>query len=468
MTAPNFTPPQNLDAEAAILGAAMIDPVVVADCADLAPEDFYSAFHRDVWEALRRLGDAGDWVTLAAEISSRCPGRYDDTLPTKLQEIAHGTPSTYGYEAYATLIKDAAIRRRIIDGCREVAMAAYDGTRKSDAILGQLLAVASRTDGPAHGKLLAEYVAMAERASLGGGVSGISTGIPCVDEAIGGLCPGRLIVVGARPGQGKSSLIAQMAVSAMDAGAGVLMFSLEMSGSELASRMIAAKARVDGVAYMRGRLDAAGRAKTSAAAKTLNGQFFIDEQCGLDIAEIRLRTIRHQAKHGALGLVVVDYLGLAKAAEARGEKRYLEVGAVSYGLKQLAKELHVPVVAAHQINRSAEHEGKQQDQRPKLSQLRESGNIEQDADQVLLIWPFQKDPRDGTPIDWSRDPRPVEVSLAKNRHGPNALLYLDFHKRWTTFAECGSIPPATPQMTDAEKHKLFPSFTEPSRGQEYE
>jgi replicative DNA helicase len=99
------------------------------------------------------------------------------------------------------------------------------------------------------------------------------------------------------------------------------------------------------------------------------------------------------------------------------------------------------VVAAHQLNRNAEHDGKQMDQRPKLSQLRESGSVEQDADQVLLIWPFQKDPRNGQPVDWQADPRPVEVALCKNRHGPQALVYLDFHRKYTTFTECGQPAP---------------------------
>ena len=466
MTQPPFPPPQNLDAEAAILGAAMIDPVVVADCADLTPADFYSAFHRDVWESMRRLGaSATDWVMIAADINKAAPGRYDDTLPLKLREIAHAVPSAYGYEGYASLIKEASRRRAIIDGCRAAAVEAYDGKRPSDAILGDILNLAGGVDGRSGGKLLSVYAAMAESASLSGGVQGVRCGVSAIDEATGGLVPGRLIVVGARPGQGKSSLIAQFATSAMESGAGVLFFSLEMSGPELAARAICAKARVDSSLYMRGRLNAEDRAKASAAAAALTGQMYIDETVNLDIQEIRLRALRHRARHGDLALIVVDYLGLAKAGDAAREQRYLQVGAVSQGLKQLAKELHVPVVAAHQLNRNAEHDGKQMDQRPKLSQLRESGSVEQDADQVLLIWPFQKDPRDGHMVDWQADPRPIEVALCKNRHGPQALIYLDFHRRWTTFSECGSLPKEIPED---EKRKLFPSFTEPSKGPDYE
>lgn len=451
---PDFTPPQNLDAEAALIGAAFIDPVVVADCADIIETDFYSALHSDIWRALRSLGEVKDWVTVADHIRKAAPGRYDNTLEAKLQEIGYATPSAYGYEAYARLVKECAKRRNIIRGCQDAAMRAYDGTRTSDEILGGLLNMASLSDGRTGGKLLSEYVAMAESASLSGGVQGVRTGIPSLDEAIGGLVPGRLIVVGARPGQGKSSLIAQMGVAVMDAGVSVLVFSMEMSGSELAARMIASRAQVDGVAYMRGKLNAQDRAKTTAAAKSLDGSMFIDQDANLDIAELRLRAIRHRAKYGDLGCIIVDYLGLAKAAEARGESRYLQVGQVSRGLKVLSQELKVPVVAAHQINRGAEHEGKQQDQRPKLSQLRESGNIEQDADQVILIWPFQKDPRTGTPVDWKAQVRPVELFVAKNRHGPQSLLYLDFHKQWTTFSECGKIPPQH-NWSDAEKHEMF-------------
>lgn len=445
---------------------------MIADCAHIAPEDFFNGLHREVWASLRRLPPEAvtDWVVVSNDIKKHSNGLYTgqeeiDYVSLKVQEMAHAVPSAYGYEGYAKIVKDCASRRAIIDGCRTAALEAYNDTRPSDAILGGLFNLASRADGRTGGRVLSEYVAMAESQSLSGGVQGVRCGIPSVDEAIGGLAPGRLIVVGARPGQGKSSLIAQMAVSVMDSGASVLVFSMEMSGTELASRMIAARARVDGVAYMRGRLNAEDRAKTTAAAKTLDGQMFIDAESDLDVSDLRLRTIRHQAKYGSLGLVVVDYLGLAKAANARGEARYLQVGEVSRGLKVLAKELNVPVLAAHQINRNAEHEGKAMDQRPKLSQLRESGNIEQDADQVLLIWPFQKDPRDGTLVNWQADPRPVEVALAKNRHGPQALLYLDFHRRWTTFTECGSIPK---EQTDAEKHAMFHSHIEPSKGPDYE
>ena len=452
---PDFSPPQNLDAEAALIGAAFIDPVVVADCSYIEEADFYSAFHQDIWRALRSLGDIKDWVTVADYIRKAAgPGRYDHTLEAKLQEIGYATPSAYGYEGYASLVKECRRRRDIIKGCQDAALRAYDGTRKSGEILGQLLNMASLADGRTGGVILSEYVAMAESSSLGGGIQGVRCGIPPLDEAIGGLVPGRLIVVGARPGQGKSSLIAQMAVAAMDSGASVLFFSLEMSGQELAARAICARAQVDSNLYLRGALNAQDRAKASAAAAALTGQMYIDETPALDIAEIRLRSIRHAAKHGNLGLVVVDYLGLATASDRARDSRYLQVGAVSSGLKQLAKELKVPVVAAHQVNRNAEHEGKQQDQRPKLSQLRESGNIEQDVDQAILIWPFQKDPRDGTPVDWKAAVRPVELFVAKNRHGPQALLYLDFHKQWTTFSECGKIPPP---MTDAEKHRMFSS-----------
>lgn len=258
----------------------------------------------------------------------------------------------------------------------------------------------------------------------------------------------------------------------MDGGAGVLFYSLEMSGAELAARMICSRANIDSSLYMQGKLDAQGQAKARAAAQTLNGSFWIDETPGLDIAELRLRALRHRAKHGDLGLVVVDYLGLAKAAEAARDSRYLQVGAVSQGLKTLAKELQVPVLAAHQINRQSEQA--KTDERPKLAHLRESGNIEQDADQVLLIWPFSKHPTTGTPIDWKANPRPVEIAVAKNRHGAQHLLYFDFHRHCTRFTESGAV---VPSMTDAEAWDRFgdkkqkavaPNWTEPSKGPEYE
>ena len=441
MTSDTLTIPHNLDAEAALLGCALIDPVVVADCADVAPEDFYRALHSDIWAALRRLGGAAtDWVTIAANIRANTTSPHDG-LEAYLQELGYAVPTSGGYTTYAALVKDAASRRRIITVCRDAAMDAYNGVKPSDAILGQLLSAVGQSSNAGTAAHLPTLVALAQEQSNAGGITGIKTGLPSLDAAMGGMVPGRLIVVGARPGQGKSSLIAQMGVAAMDAGAGVLMFSLEMSGTELATRMICSRAGIDSAAYMQGRLSAHDKEKAARAAATLNGSFYIDETCNLDIAEIRLRTIRHRAKHGDLGLVVVDYLGLAKAASASRDQRYLQVGAVSQGLKQLAKELHLPVIAAHQINRDAEAGGKTGDARPRLSQLRESGNIEQDADQALLIWPFQNDPRNGSVVDLQLDPRPVEVALAKNRHGAQALLYLNFRRGCTRFEDPNTAPP---------------------------
>lgn len=415
----------------------------------MSPADFYSAFHQDLWEALRRLGGTPDWITLAADLRAKYKGRYDETLEAKLQEIGYAVPSAFGYEGYAAIVKDCAERRRIINGCREVALAAYDSPGSCETLSAKLLGVAGGADGRPSGKLLSEYVDLAQRQSLGGGIVGVSTGLPCLDAALGGLAPGRLVIVGARPGQGKSSLIAQAAVCASEKGAGTLFFSLEMSGTELAARMICSKAGVDSAAYMQGRLTPGDRAKTDAAAKQLNGSFYIDETPNLSIDELRLRAIRHRAKFDDLGLLVVDYLGLASAPHRRGEGRHLEVGAVSRGLKELAKELHVPVLAAHQLNRNADDKV---DAAPKLSQLRESGSCEQDADQVVLLWPFQKDPRTGMLVDWQAQVRPVAVFVAKNRHGAQAVLYVNFRRTCTRFEE------ESASFTDTTKFDPYKSF----------
>jgi replicative DNA helicase len=462
----DFTPPHNLDAEAALIGAAFLDPVVLAECGHVHPSDFYRAAHGDIWAAMRRVMGVNtdlDWIAVTADVHKHAQIK-DPNLEAYLQEITASVPSSYGYKGHAHLVKTAAQRRSIIAACRDAATEAYAGATSPDTILGKLVGTATSLDagGDASAVPLGNFVDVAEAQRAAGGVTGLRTGITALDSAIGGLVPGRLIVVGARPAQGKSSMIAQMAVAAMDQGVGVLLFSLEMSGSELAARMICSRAGLDSNQYMRGGLNAVDQQKARGAAESLRGPLYIDETCNLDIAEIRLRTLRYRARHGDLGLVVVDYLGLAKAAEARGDQRYLQVGAVSLGLKQLAKELSVPVVAAHQINRGAEHEGKQTDTRPKLAQLRESGNIEQDADQVLLIWPFNKDPRNGTSIEYTQDPRPVEVIVAKNRHGANALLYLDFHKKCTKFTDAGAVS----TFTEADANKAFrgrpltPNWTE--------
>lgn len=478
--------PHNLEAEAALLGAVLVEPDIIPDVGACVLEShFYSERHAALYRAIMAVhatGQVPNEVTIAAMLEKHgttnlVGGTESDGggAASYIIELASSLPSAWGWESFAHIVSDAAQRRQVYQLCKDVALSVDNPSLTPEALWGKLVAGAVAHGGGATStgaKPLTEYVEEAQARAASGGVVGLPTGFPGLDTLMSGLCPGRLIIVGARPGQGKSSLLAQFGDAAQRAsdGGGVLMFSLEMDGAEVAARMVCMRAGVDSHAYLRGALAPNDKARAAAAAAEISPLFFVDDTPTLTISELRLRALRHAAKH-PLSLILVDYLGLADA-DATGpdgttnqhRQRYLEVGQVSRGLKKLAKELKVPIVAAHQLNRASDLKPNDP---PTLAGLRESGNIEQDADQAILIWsPKERPDGGGMAYDKATGRRWVSLILAKNRHGPKGDVECYFHGSCTKFEEITANiqgPAVTPA---SNKPLVFKSVYEPSRYEE--
>ena len=377
------TPPHNLDAEASILGAMLLSRDAIAEVSELVGEDdFYRGAHRTMFEAARTLYDRGepvDEVTLADELESR--SRLADVGGRlAIADIAARVPTAANAVYYARIVAEHALRRRLIDVGGVIARLGFDGEREAenavDAAEAALYAVSEhqrRGDITAMKELVNNAFELIERLHANdSAITGLETGFKDFDELTAGLQPGNLVIVAARPAVGKSTLVTNMA---MHVAAGlrlpVVMFSLEMSQIELVLRILSSEARIASDRIRTGRLQEDDWPRLSQAVGRISeAPMFIDDTPGITLTEIRSKSRRLKQQHG-LSLIVVDYLQLM-ASPRRVESRVQEVSELSRGLKVLAKELDVPVVALSQLSRKPEERAKD-DRRPVLSDLRESG-----------------------------------------------------------------------------------------------
>lgn len=422
--------------ERALVGCLMARPDLLADVRDtgIAVADFRTPKWAAVFAAVVDLdhrGEAVDPVTVSAALGDGPQRPLSPELHQAAQSVA-GQASSAHTATCARLIVEAARLRRVGAACAEIAAAAADpeASRDHDAfcdwVESTLLAATARHrpgDGPG---LLAEAVddALDElQARSDGRLPGVAVGLADLDRITGGFRPGQLVVVGARPGAGKSALAFGVALHAAQTVGPALVVSVEMSRTELGIRALAG----GGVASDRllsGRLNPADFSRLDARRDQLAGiPMLIDDTPGTTLTTIRARA-RRQAAGGGLSLVVVDYVQLV-ASEGRRERRELEVAEVSRGLKALARELHVPVVAVAQLNRAVEQRA---EKRPVLADLRDSGQLEQDADLVLLL---HRPPL----YDLGADPGVAEVIVAKHRNGPTDTIPLVWLGHRMTFVD---------------------------------
>jgi replicative DNA helicase len=426
--------PQDIEAEQALLGALLIDPEAILRVATfLRPEDFYVRKNGWVYEAILALHERRepvDFVTLHKELEAR--GHLEEIGgPAYIAQLMDIVPTALHAEEYARLVEEAAIRRRVIDFASRAVKVACDQNKPLEEVLTgieqgalALRRLSGNQPVPVSEVVSAVYDALT-RASQEGRAIGLPTGFSDLDELLGGFRPGNLVVVGARTGQGKSSLLLSFARAAVENGVPTLMFSLEMSAEEIVHRLITAETGIPTTRIQCARIgesdwhpiaDAAGR----VSAMTL----WIDDSPALSIAEIRARARRLHAEYG-IGLVLVDYIQLATPTR-RHDSRYLDIGEISQGLKALAKELQIPVIAASQLSRSVEQRA---DKRPTLADLRESGNQEQDSDVVLFI---HREGGDGNNL---QAVQAVTLIVAKNRHGPTGDVSLLWLRERMMFAQ---------------------------------
>ena len=473
--------PQNIEAEAALLGAMMIDNRLVEDIQlKLKPHHFFEPLHGRIYEAILKLTDRN---MIANPVTLRPLFEGDEAIkevggPAYLAQLTGSGAAIIGARDFATQIYDLALLRALIGVGRELVEGALD-TSEEVAPLAQieraeteLYKVAEEGGAEGKAKSFGEAtklaIEMAERAlNSGGHLSGVTTGLDSLNTKIGGLHKSDLIIVAGRPGMGKSSLATNIGFAAAkryqadmedgiepakSAGSAVALFSLEMSADQLATRMLAEESGISSENLRMGKISQQEfRQLARAAAELQSLPFYIDDTPGLTVAALRARARRLKRQKG-IGMVIVDYLQLLQGTGRNGhENRVQEISEISRGLKQLAKELDLPVIGLSQLSRAVEQ---REDKRPQLSDLRESGSIEQDADIVMFIYredyyvasrePKAPSDHDDAKVveayeEWRQEMNRVyglaEVIIAKQRHGATGKVRLKFDSRITKFSD---------------------------------
>jgi replicative DNA helicase len=433
--APMRLPPNDLEAEQAVLGSLLIDQEAINLVRDvLEPADFYAEKHAHVYRAAVALADAGepiDALTLRNQLE-RGPGVGRGGGVDYIAELSLVVPSAASVKHYADIVAGHALRRRLIHAGGEVTRAGYDATMPvQDAIDSaeqQVFSVAEsrRANEATHiAPIVREtWSALEERLQQRKLVHGVPTNFSKLDALTQGLQPGELIVLAARPSVGKTAFALNIARNAaVIARRPVVVFSLEMSKQALVQRLICSEAGVDSYLLRSGQADSLAFQRIAKAMDTLTqADLWIDDTPALSISQLRSRARRMRAQNG-IELIVVDYLQLMHGG--RQESRVQEVSDISSGLKAIAKELNVPVLALSQLSRESE---RRENKRPQLSDLRDSGSIEQDGDVVLFLY------REGLhkpDVDRSK----TELIVAKNRNGPVDEIQLVFIANQTAFRE---------------------------------
>jgi replicative DNA helicase len=445
--------PANVDAEKTILGAILLDNAAHSEAAEkLESDDFSLDSHRRIFLRMSELMDAQhavDIVTLANELA-----RYKEVDAVGgvayLASLTEGLPRRPVIEEYIRIVKDKSLLRKLMAICSMAIARAADQGESALDVLGaaesQLMEVTEK--GLTHGFQSLHQIVEHSFGSIDNlykqsrEVTGLATSFTEFDRMTSGLQKGELIIIAARPSMGKTALAINIAQNAaIKSGAKVAVFSLEMSKESLLRRMLATQAWVDQRKLQTGFLGREDHDKLEKALGLLvESQLFIDDTAAISLAEMRAKARRLKQNAGGLDLIVVDYLQLMSATvPSSGRKNYenrtQEVSAISRGLKALAKELDVPVMALSQLSRASERRG--EDKRPLLSDLRESGSIEQDADVVAFIHreAYYKRDEEMSETDKARS----EIIVAKQRNGPTGTVYLSFLSRFTRFENPDSV-----------------------------
>ena len=470
-------PPHNFEAEMALLGAILTNNRAYEKVAEfLAPEHFADKRHARIFEAIRKLVDAGqiaDAVTLKGFFES--DGSLDEIGgPSYLARLAASVVSVINAEDYGRTVHDRALRRDLIGIGEDVVNRAYeielDTTAQQQIEIAEQALYTLATEGAYQSDFkgfntaLKEALAMAEAAlKRDGNLGGVATHLIELDKLLGGLHPSDLLIIAGRPGMGKSALATNIAFNAASRyreetndrgeryvadGAVVGIFSLEMSSEQLATRLIAEQTGIGSHDIRTGKISTDDYAKLVDVTHQLSHiPLFIDDTAGLTISQLRTRARRLKRQHN-LSLIIIDYIQLLRPAPGtRYENRVQELSEITRSLKQLAKELNVPLIALSQLSRAVEQ---REDKRPQLADLRESGSIEQDADVVMFIYREEyylkgKEPRAEDPkyVKWQEDSErahnQADIIVAKQRHGPTGVVKLYFEEKLTKFGNLDQV-----------------------------
>jgi replicative DNA helicase len=432
-------PPHNLEAEKSVLGAVLLDEshmfgLLVDE--RLRAEDFYREQHGAVFAAMLALYNSDrkiDHLTVAETL--RQNGKLEEVGgPEAIDELAGWVPAAGHAREYGRIVRDNAQLRALLSTSYEIrasVLAREAPARELVERAEQSVLEVAHDDRQKSFRSIAEILdeetdKLHRLSTLKTPLTGTPSGFKDLDELTGGFQPGNLIVIAARPSMGKSALVTNIAENAVLDGHAVALFSLEMSESELAQRFVASQARIKGEELRKGRVAEERWPKILAACQRLaDAPMYVDDSSDIGVIEIRAKARRlHQKAPGGLKLIVVDYLQLMRA-DARTESRVEQVGQMSRGLKGLARELEVPVIALSQLSRAVEQRGGEK--KPILSDLRESGQIEADADLVMFIYREEYYEKD------SERPGEADIIISKHRNGPIGEIVLTFQKEYPKF-----------------------------------
>lgn len=429
-------PPQNVEAEQSVIGSLLIDPDAIIKVGSfLRPEDFYRESHQIVYQAILTLHDRrqpADFVTLVDELTRQ---EQLDAVggPAYLTSLINMVPTSVHVEHYGRIVERTSVMRRLINAAGEIAALAYEEREEVDEVIDQaeriLFEVSQRrvtkSLTPIRDIIREYYDHIEFLVEHRDETLGVPTGFSDLDRLLGGLQPSDLIIIAARPGVGKSSLAVSMAVNAaLKHNSVVAMFTLEMSAEQLVQRMISGHTGIDSQRLRLGRIEDLEWEKFTHASGTLSeAAIFIDDTPSPSPMEVRTKARRLAAEYD-LDLIIIDYLQLMQSGDRRNENRVQEISYISRALKSLARELNVPVVALSQLSRAVES---RQDKRPVLSDLRESGSIEQDADIVMFIY------RDEMYNEDTERAHIADIIVAKHRNGPTDTISLRFDPSLTRF-----------------------------------
>lgn len=434
-------PPHSVEAEQSIVGGLMLDNQAWDKVGTkLCEADFYRTEHRILYRAIADLAKKNqpfDVITLLDALKSH--NALDDAGgEAYLFELANNTPSVANVSAYADIVREKSVQRQLIAVATDIADSAYNTAGRSvpellDLAETKVFAIGEQTGGDGGPESIKSVLVRAvEKIDAlyhnGDAITGLATGLSDLDEMTSGLQPSDLIIVAGRPSMGKTTLVMNMAEhAAIKATKPVLVFSMEMPSDSLAMRMMSSLGRIDQHRIRTGKLhDEDWPRVTSAVHMLSEAPLFIDDSPALSPGEMRARARRLVKEQGSLGLIVVDYLQLMKVPGFSADNRTAEISEISRSLKALAKELQVPVIALSQLNRSLEQRA---DKRPVMSDLRESGAIEQDADLICFIY------RDEVYNEDSPDKGTAEIIVAKQRNGPIGKVRVAFLGKYTRFED---------------------------------
>jgi replicative DNA helicase len=432
-----LVPPQNLEAEESVLGAMMLSPGAIGAVSEIVDaSDFYRESHAKIYRAAVALyakGEPVDAITLTDQLEER--GELEDVGGrVRLHELAALVSATANAAHYARIVHETATLRGLIRAGGEISRLGWERPGEAGDLVDQAEQIVfdlsqQRVSGELdhiHGLLEQSFERITQLYEAGADITGTPSGFRDLDRITSGFQPGNLIILAARPSMGKSALALCMAVNiAVSHNLPVGIFSLEMSKSEVTQRLMCSEAKVESQRLRTGKLAADDWPRLTAACdKLAKADIYVDDTGSINMMEIRSKARRLKSRHPNLGLLIVDYLQLMSSSSA--ENRVQEVSQISRSLKILARDLEVPIIALSQLSRAVEQ---RTDKRPILSDLRESGSIEQDADLVAFIY------RDEYYNDESDQQGLAEVIVAKHRNGPTDALKLSFLKRYAKFAD---------------------------------